>query len=64
MVVVVIRITNSCIEQAVIVVIIVVSVKYEQWHKNSENNEETLIETKRIFLLTLVAITEFIFKRF
>ena len=34
------RIANSCVGQAVIVIIIVVSVKCEQWHKSSENNKE------------------------
>ena len=34
------RITNSCVELAVIVTIIIVSVKCEQWHKSSENNKE------------------------
>ena len=33
-------ITNSCVEQAVIVIISVVSVKCEQWHKSSENYKE------------------------
>ena len=33
------RIGNSCLEQAVIVVIIVVSVKCERWHKSIENNK-------------------------
>ena len=33
-------ITNSFVEQAVIVVISVVSVKCEQWHKSSENNKQ------------------------
>ena len=32
-------ITNSYVGQAVIVVIIVVSVKCEQWHISSENNK-------------------------
>ena len=31
---------NSCIEQVVIVIISVVSVKCEQWHRSSENNKE------------------------
>ena len=34
------RIANSCVEQAVIVIIIVVLVKCEQWHKSGENNKE------------------------
>ena len=34
------RITNSCAEQAVIVIISVVSVNCEQWHKSNENNIE------------------------
>ena len=37
---VVTRITNSCVEQAVIVIISVVSVKCEQWNKSSKNNKE------------------------
>ena len=31
------RIANSCVGQAVIVLIIIASVKCEQWHKSSEN---------------------------
>ena len=50
---VVIRIANSCVEQAVIFIIIVVSVKCEQWHKSSAENKDSLIETKQIFLLGL-----------
>ena len=34
------RITNSCVEQAVTVIVSVVSVKCEQWHKSTENNKE------------------------
>ena len=34
------RIANSYVGQAVIVIIIVVSVKCEQWHKTRENNKE------------------------
>ena len=34
------RITNSCVEQAVIVTIIVVLVNSEHWHKSSVNNKE------------------------
>ena len=41
------RIANSCVEEAVI--IIVVSVKYEQWHRSIEDNKKSLIE--QIFFL-------------
>ena len=34
------RTANSYIGQAVIVIIIVTSVKCERWHKSSENNKE------------------------
>ena len=34
------RITNSCVEQAVIVIICDASVKCERWHKSSEDNKE------------------------
>ena len=37
---VVCRIANTCVEQAAIVIIIVVSVKCEQWYKNGGNNKE------------------------
>ena len=45
------RIANSSIGQA-LVIIIVVSVKCEQWRKNSENNKEFLSETKHIHTFT------------
>ena len=55
-IVVVSRIANSHIEQAVIVIVIVVY-KFEQWHKS-------LIETKLVFVFTWFDIHELIFKRF
>ena len=36
------KITNSCVAQAVIVIISVISVKCVQWHKSCENNKELL----------------------
>ena len=57
-------ISNSCVEQAFIVIIIIVSVNVEQWHKCSANNEEFLRETKHMFVLTWFAIHELILKRF
>ena len=58
------RIANSFAGQAVIVTIIVVSVKYEQWHKSSMKNKEFLNEIKPVFVFALFAINELIFKRF
>ena len=43
------RIANSCIEQAVIVIIIVVSVKCAQWHKSSNKTIMSLIELLNVF---------------
>ena len=34
------RIANSCVEQAVVIIIIIVSVKSEQWFKSRDNNIE------------------------
>ena len=34
------RISNSCVGQAVIVIISIVSVKCEQWHKSNENTKK------------------------
>ena len=59
-VVVVIRIVNGCVEQAVIVA----SVKCEQWHKNSENNRESLIGKCHIFVIIWFAVNELIFQMF
>ena len=40
-------VSNSCISQAVIVIIIVVYLyKFEQWHISSANNRESLIRIK------------------
>ena len=58
------RIANSCVGQAVIFIIIVVSIKCEQWHKSSANNKEFLSEIKNIFIFTWFAIIELVFKRF
>ena len=55
-VVVVNRITNSCVGQAVIALIIVVSVQYEQWRKSSEHNKQFLSEVKLIFASVWFAI--------
>ena len=57
------RIANSCVEQAVIVITIAVSVKCEQWHKSRANNKDLLNETKHVFVFTFTAINERIFKR-
>ena len=57
------RITNSCVEQVVIVIISVVSVKCEQWHKNREKINN-LTEIEHIFVFTWFAINELICKRF
>ena len=57
------KIANSCVGQAVMVIIIVVSVKCEQWHKSRVNNKEYLSETKHISVFTWLAINELIFKR-
>ena len=43
------RIANTCVEQAVIVIIIIVSVKCKQWLKSSANNKEILSEIKQIY---------------
>ena len=51
------RITNSCVEQAVIAIIGVVSVKREQWHK-TRGTIKNLIEIKHIFVFTWFAINE------
>ena len=50
------KITNRCVGQlfVIVVIVIVVSVMCEQWHKSSENYKESLIETKHIFVFTLV----------
>ena len=57
------RITNSCVEQSVIVVISVVSVKCEQYTKVVRTIKNlTVIE--HIFVFTSFAINELIFKRF
>ena len=50
--------------QAVIIIIIVVSVKCELWHKSSANNKEFLSEIKHIFDFIWFAINEIIFKNF
>ena len=55
---------NSCDRQTVIVAIIVVSAKCEQWHKSSVNNKELLSEIEHLFVFTWFAISELIFKRF
>ena len=57
-------IVNSYVGQAVIVVIIVVSIKCEQSHKSGEHNKEFLSETKHMLVFTWFAINELIFKRF
>ena len=36
--------------------------KFEQWHINSVYNKESLIENKYIFVFTLFAINEDLFK--
>ena len=59
------RIANSCVVQAVIVIIITVSAKCEQFHKRSENNKEFFVsEIKHIFVFIWFTINELIFKRF
>ena len=58
------RITNSCVEEAVIAIISVVSVKYQQWHKSRERRIKNLTEIEHIFVFTWFAINELIFKRF
>ena len=58
------RITNSRVEQAVIVIISVVSVKCEQWHKSRERTIKKETEIKHIFVVTWFAINELIYKRF
>ena len=52
------RIANSCMEQKVIVTVIVVSVKCEQWHKSGENKIKSLTVTEHIFVFTWFAINE------
>ena len=50
------KITNSCVRQAVIVRIIVVYVyKFKQWHTSSANKKESLIKTKTNIVFTLLA---------
>ena len=49
-----VAVAYSSVGQAVIVVIIVVSVKFEQWHINSANNEDNLIKTKTHICFYLV----------
>ena len=34
------KIANKCVEEAVIVIIIAVSIRCEQWHKSSAKNKE------------------------
>ena len=41
-----VAVAYSFVGQAVIVIIIVVSVKFEQWNISSANNKESLIKTK------------------
>ena len=45
------RITNCCVEEAVIIIVIFVSVKCEQWHKVSANNKEFNLNRTHLFLL-------------
>ena len=59
-IVVVSKITNSFVGQAVIFIIFVVSVKCEQWHKTSAKNKEFLSETNNIFGFTWFAINQLI----
>ena len=42
------RITNSCVEQPLSVIISVVSVNCEQWHKSRERTIKSLTETEHI----------------
>ena len=50
-------IPNNCVRQNVIVIIIVAHVdKFEQWHRNSENNEESLIKTKKHICYYLIVV--------
>ena len=58
------KISNSCVGQAVIVIIIVVFVKCKQWHKSSANNKEFLSETKHALVVSWFAIKGLISKRF
>ena len=53
-------VADSCVGQVVIVIIIVVSVKYEQWHKGSANKFFFFIETIHILVFTWYAIDELI----
>ena len=50
--------------QEVIVIIIVVSVKCEQWYKSRANNIEFLSEIKHILVNNWFVIYEVIYKRF
>ena len=61
--VVVSRIGNSRFGQAVIVVMIIVSVKCEQWNNCSASNKEFLGEVKHEFVFTWFAINGLIYKR-
>ena len=58
------RITNNCVEQALSVIISVVSVKCEQWHKSGERTIMNLTETKHIFVFTWFANNELIYNVF
>ena len=49
-----VAVVYSCVGQAVIVIIIFVSVKFEQCHISSENNKESLIKTKMHICFYLV----------
>ena len=62
--VVVSRIANSCIGQAVIVTTIVVSVKVNNGTKVKRARKSFLMKLKYVFVLTWFAINVFIFKYF
>ena len=56
------KITNSCARQAVVVIIIVVyTYKFEQWHISSVNYKENLINIKTHLFYIWFAINELIF---
>ena len=59
-----VAVAYSCVEQAVIVIIIVVFVKFEQWHISSANNEDSLIKANTHICFSLVFNYELIYKRF
>ena len=49
-----VAVAYSCVGQAVIVIIVIVSVKFEQWHISSANIKESLIKTRKHICFYLV----------